>query len=255
MINIKTLISKNNNVNEKAPIATSSNVVGNISNWYSDRYNSAAVQRNLLVIVLIASIALVIISTIIVGNMASSFKIQPFVIDVEDKTGITNIVNPLTNRDLTANDALNKYFIMEYIKAREGYSKSNWRYNSLTVVRLLSSLTVYNNFRRMLNSNDNPEALYGDQISLNVVFRSIQLFPPVVDNKGVQGDSQAVIRFTIFPDNGSTLQGVTGNRIHKILTITYRYEQTEMSNEDREINPIGFFITSYRADIENDNIN
>jgi type IV secretion system protein VirB8 len=239
---------------DKAPIANSNNLVDNVSNWYSDRYNSTVVQRNLLLIILIAAIALVIASTFVVGNIASSFKIQPFVIDIEETTGITNIVNPLSSPDLTANDALNKYFLMDYVKAREGYSINSWRYNYLTVVRLLSSPTVYNDFRRFINSSNSPIALYGNQISVSIVFRSIQLFPPVTDNKGVTGDSQAVIRFSIFPDNGATLQGATGNRIHKILTVTYRYDQTEMSNDDRAVNPLGFFITSYRTDIENDNV-
>jgi type IV secretory pathway component VirB8 len=44
------------------------------------------------------------------------------------------------------------------------------------------------------------------------------------------------------------------NRIYKIVTLTYKYQQTKMSDNDRMENPLGFFITSYRDDIENTSI-
>jgi len=242
--------STNKSSSEKLPITNSNKVVDNISNWYSDRYNSIVIQRNLLLILLIASVIIVTVSVFVVGNISSTFKIQPFVIDVEDKTGITEIVNPLANKELTSNDALNKYFLTKYVSAREGYSNDSWRYNYLTVVRLLSSPAIYSSFRRFLNTSPNsPLVIYGNQMSTNVVFRSIQLFPGVETKSGVMGDSQAVVRFTVYLDNGSG--GTSTRGTHKILTANYRYEQSEMSDEDRQINPLGFYITSYRTDIEN----
>ena len=235
------------------PIANSSKVVDNISNWYSDRYNSIVIQRNLLLILLIASVIIVAVSVFVVGNISSTFKIQPFVIDVEDRTGITEIVNPLANKELTSNDSLNKYFLMKYVNAREGYSTESWRYNYLTVVRLLSTPTIYRSFRRFLNTSPaSPLVIYGNQLATSVAFRSVQLFPGEEIKPGIMGDSQAVIRFTVYLDNGS---GSQGRSIHKILTVNYRYEQSEMSEEDRQINPLGFYITSYRSDVESNVVN
>ena len=251
MLNIKTSNKPKNNI----PTVNSNSVVGSISNWYSDRYNSIVVQRNLLLMLLVAAVIIVAASMVIVGNIASTFKIQPFVIDVEPKTGITNVVNPLANHELTANEALNKYFLMKYVSAREGYNVNNWEYNFKTVVRLLSTPEMYNMFMRFINTDPNsPIALYGSQISTYVVFRSIQLFPGAEIKPGVFADPQAVVRFTVYPSNGGTLNGVTGNRIHKILTANYRYEQTELNENDRQVNPIGFFITSYQVDVENTDV-
>lgn len=235
----------------KAPDANSENVVSSINNWYSDRYNSIVVQRNLILIVLLLSLVLVISSVFIVGNVSSTFKIQPFVIEVEKKTGITNIVNPLVNRELVSNEVLNKYFITRYIKAREGYSSESWRYNYLTVVRLLSTPGVYRSFSRFFNeSAQSPISLYGNRTSTIVSFRSIQFFPAVVNSRGRMGDSRAVVRFTILADKGN-IRNAVNNRIYKIVTLTYKYQQTKMSDADRMENPLGFFITSYRDDIEN----
>lgn len=255
MFNIKELLSKkkDTNLNKKTVTTSGDKVVKHLDNWYSDRYNSVVVQRNLLLLLLLLSVVMVIFSSIIVGNVSSSFKIQPFVIEVEDKTGITNIVNPLANRELISNEVLNKYFLMKYIKARESYNFQTWKYNYLTVVRLLSSGGVYGTFRRFINSSsDSPLALYGSQISTYVVFRSIQFFPPSNDESGVPNDPKAIVRFTIFSESGNLKSATTGNRIHKIVTLTYNYQQTEMNDDERAENPLGFYITSYRADIEND---
>ena len=253
MFNLKEFLTKKKtNVAVEVPAADSNNIVTNLSNWYSDRYNSIVIQRNLLLVLLLASVVMVIVSSFIVGNVSASFKIQPFVIEVEDKTGLTNVVNPLSNNELISNEILNKYFLMKYIKARESYNFETWKYNYLTVVRLMSDPGVYNGFKRFVNySPDSPLALYGSQMSTYVVFRSTQFFPPSFDEKGVPNDPKAVVRFTIFPENGN-IKGGTGNKIHKILTLTYRYQQTEMTDEDRSENPLGFFVTSYRTDIENE---
>ena len=248
MFKINALIPDKQN---EVPDANSENVVGSISNWYSDRYNSVVVQRNLMVVVLLLSLLLVISSVFVVGNISSTFKIQPFVIEVENKTGITNIVNPLVNRELLSQEVLNKYFITRYIKAREGYSSESWRYNYLTVVRLLSSGSVYNVFKKFINSNPNsPLALYGSQTSTTVSFRSMQFFPPVMNDRGKLTDPQVVVRFTITADKGN-IRGGVDNKIYKIVTLTYKYQQTQMSDNDRSENPLGFFITSYRDDVEN----
>lgn len=236
------------------PKASSENVINNISNWYADRYISSIVQRNFMIIIVLLSLLVVIVSVIIVGNISSTFKIQPFVIEVEDKTGITNIVNPLEDRVVTTNQTLNKYFITKYIKARETYAYESWTYNYLTVVRLLSTPGVYFPFRRFVNVDPNsPLALYGNQTSTSIAFRSLQFFPPTPDNKGKMSDPQAVVRFTIYADKGF-LRGAVDNKINKIVTLTYKYQQTEMNDDDRMVNPLGFYITSYLATIENDNV-
>ena len=252
MANFKSFfLKKKSNITTNLPKANSDNVVKNISNWYADRYNSILVQRNILLILLLGSVFMVIASSFIVGNISSTFKIQPFVIEVEDKTGITNIVNPLSHRELTTNEVLNRYFIMRYVRSRESYNFQTYKYNYYTVIRLLSTPGVYSGFQRFINTSSDSPIAYLDRMSTYIVFRSIQFFPPSFDQQGIPNDPKAVIRFTIVSDDGN-LKGGTGGKLHKILTLTYKYDQTEMNEEDRSENPLGFFVTSYRTDIENE---
>lgn len=252
MVDFKSFfLKKKSNITSDIPKANSDNVVKNISNWYADRYNSILVQRNILLILLLGSVFMVITSSFIVGNVSSTFKIQPFVIEVEDKTGITNIVNPLSHQELTTNEVLNRYFIMKYVKARESYNFQTYKYNFYTVVRLLSTPSVYGGFQRFINTSSDSPIAYLDRMTTYIVFRSIQFFPPSFNQQGIPNDPKAVIRFTVLSDDGA-LKGGTGGKIHKILTLTYKYSQTEMNDEDRSENPLGFFVTSYRTDIENE---
>jgi type IV secretion system protein VirB8 len=249
MVDIKSIFQKKkSNIKNDLPQANSDNIVKNISNWYADRYNSVLIQRNLLLLLLILSVLMVIISSIMVGNVSSTFKIQPFVIEVEDKTGITNIVNPLSRQELTTNEVLNRYFIMRYIKARESYNFETYKYNYFTVVRLLSKPDVYGRFKRFIDSGDSL-IQYTNRAAVDVVFRSIQFFPPAGEGPNAN-DQRATVRFTVLSDSVA-LKGGTDGKLHKILSLTFRYEQTEMNEDERSENPLGFFITSYVWDIEN----
>ena len=56
MLSFKNKLPNTVKSNDAAPIANSNAVVENVSNWYSDRYNSTVGQSNLLFVLLIASI-------------------------------------------------------------------------------------------------------------------------------------------------------------------------------------------------------
>lgn len=248
MIKLPTLIKKNEIKN--VPNVNSDNIVSSIRNWYSDRYSSIIIQRNFLLIILIFALLILLVSTIVVGNVVSTFKIQPFVIEVEDKTGLTNVVNPLADNQIVSNVVLKKYFIMKYIKARESYNMMTYKNNYFFIVRLLSAPQVYREFSRFIRSPNSPISLYGTNYSTSVTFRSIQFFPSDFNNK-LNTDEQAVVRFTISSDT-DTLPNTGGtNKIHKIVTLNYRYQQMEMTEVERSENPLGFTISFYLSDIEN----
>ena len=100
-------------------------------------------------------------STMTVINVTSSKNVEPFVIEIEEKTEITNVIRPILKEKLSQEEALTKYFIMKYVTARETYSFSSHDYNYKTVVRLMSSSQAYSNFKSFIKSKDirNPTNL------------------------------------------------------------------------------------------------
>lgn len=214
------------------------NLAKDIKNWYSERYENALIQRNILFIIVLVSIFTITAGLIIIKHIAENKTIEPFVIEVEKKTGITNVVNPANRIDLTTNEALNTYFIIKYLRARETYNIVDYQYNYSTLVRLFSTNAIYFPFRTFVNDNPrSPVRMYGTHISSDLKIRSIQFISS-------SGENKAQVRFTIIENGGQNRE------FNKIATINFNYVQMEMNTEERYVNPLGFQVTGYRVDDE-----
>lgn len=225
---IKNLFSKNN-----AEENEEKDAIAEVRNWYSDRYQTIVVQRNLLFLVTLFSLVGVFISVFAVERVTSSKSIEPFVVEIEKKTGITNVVDPITRSEMFADDALTKYFLVKYVNARETYDSTTSKFN-YNKVRLMSGRTVYSEFRKFIKGPDSPEATYGAQTKTEMKVRSAQIVRPGV----------AQVRFSIIKSGQKS--GVN----HYIAYIEYGFYVIEMPQEERYINPIGFQVHSYRVDEE-----
>src|SRR5476649_1588513 len=94
-------------------------------NWYKDRYQYVLVQRKLLTVVTVMSLVCTLATVIVISQLTPLKTIEPFVIQVDQRSGITQTVDPMTVKELTANEAVNNYFIVMYIRAREAYSMTD----------------------------------------------------------------------------------------------------------------------------------
>ena len=88
-------------------------------NWYADRYQTVIVQRNFLALITITALAGIIFSVLSVVKISTSKTIEPFVIEIEDKTGITNVIRPLQQEKYAYDETIRRYFLTIYITARE----------------------------------------------------------------------------------------------------------------------------------------
>jgi type IV secretion system protein VirB8 len=157
------------------------------------------------------------------------------VIQVDQKTGITQVVNPLKDKELTANEAVKNFFVIQYIRSRESYDVNNLEYD-YNVVRVMSEPeTVYHEFLRE-RSKDNPDSptnklqAYGTR---RVSFKSISYINPTA--------AQVRLQITETLGNNSKV-------MHKIALVTFEYTNLELTPEERNINPLGFIVTNYRLD-------
>lgn len=209
--------------------------VSEVRNWYSDRYQTVVVQRNLLFLVTVISLIGVFISVFVVRQVTASRSIEPFVIEIERKSGVATVVNPLERKKLAADEELTKYFIARYVQARETYDTLTYEYNYFTVIRLLSTSGIYYPFKNYIVSNpQSPRLLYGEVTSSQIKIRSITL-----PNEG-----EARVTFTI------SVSGARSGDFNKVATLKFGYYTLEMSQEERYVNPLGFQVTAYRVDEE-----
>ncbi|WP_341808053.1 type IV secretion system protein [Wolbachia endosymbiont (group E) of Neria commutata] len=207
-------------------------------NWNSSRYSTVVAQRNVLLLFALILLAAISISILAIFKISTSSTIEPFIIEIEKKSGIVQLVDPVTVKQYSANEVLNNYFITEYIKAREVFDPYHYNYNYYTKVRLFSSSNVYNEFRNYirLQNLDDLFNLYSDFVKNEFKIRSIQK----LDNDALQ------VRFTVE----FTRKDGSSARKNKIVIMSYRYASLEMDDQQRYINPLGFQVISYRVDDE-----
>ena len=218
-------------------MAKASTEVSESKNWYKDRYQYVLVQRKLLALITFLSLICTFLTVFVIAQLTPLKTVEPFVIQVDQKSGIVQTVDPLTATELTANDAVNNFYIVQYIRARETYSITDLARN-YEIVRVMSeNARVYPEFTQQQNPN-NPAsnaARLGSTGSRAVKFKSFSYLTPTT----VQA------RVVIEEKNDSGIYN-----FHKIITLEFQYIKLSLTNEERYINPLGFRVTSYRVDEE-----
>jgi type IV secretion system protein VirB8 len=98
-----------------------------VKSWYSNRYQIVVVQRNILLLFTLVSMFSVAVAVIFVKNIMSSKSLEPYVIEVEEKTGIATVVDQLTAQTFTGDQMIRKYFINEFVHAATGYDPKTYK--------------------------------------------------------------------------------------------------------------------------------
>lgn len=205
-----------------------------LQNWYKDRYQSVIVQRKILSFIMLASLALTLIFAFIIAQLIPLKTIEPYVLQIESRTGIVQTVNPVTARELTANEAVNNYFVVQYIRAREGYNAQDLMHN-VNIVRLMSEpIRVYSQFMETASPNNPQSAIarLGTGGTRTVRFKSITyISPQVVQIRALISER---------PDKG------TPQEYHRIILLGFEYIKMNLTTEERYLNPLGFRINEYQ---------
>lgn len=216
----------------------SKNVVKPVKNklksWYSSRYQMALLQRNFLMIVTVLSMFTVCSAMFIIARLNASRSIEPYVIEIEEKSGIPVLIEQKTKESFTEDEMLKKYFIVQFIQSLEGYDPYTYRidYNR---VRLFSTGSVFGSaYRRISETSENsPVRIMGSRGRIRVGIKSIQFLE----------SSYVQVRFRTTPE------GSKGDIVAKdwVSYLRFRFANLEMTTQDRFINPLGFQVTFYRV--------
>jgi len=207
-----------------------------IRNWYEERFDTITVQRNLLFVLLLILLCLSIVSISVVAYVINIKKFDPFVIQIDDTTGMAKIVNPLSPSILDGNEALARYFIKKYVLARESYNPVDFDTEAKKTVRLLSSNSIYWDYRGYLKNDEvNPAIKYGQKNTTYLVVKSWSKL----------SEKKYILRFSVNETAGNRLT------FNKIAVVEFNYVPMELTDAERDVNPIGFQVTGYRVDDDN----
>ncbi|MFT6077212.1 MAG: type IV secretion system protein VirB8 [Myxococcota bacterium] len=196
-----------------------------IKSWYSNRYQIVVAQRNILFF--LASLLTISMTTsiIFVKFVVSSKSLDPYVIEIEAKSGVPTVVNQLTSKTLTADEAVRKYFIHQFIQSAAAYNPKTYRLD-VEKVRLLSTQNIYSGFRNRID----PRAL-GVDSRIKLRIKSMKFL----------GSSNVEIR--IVRDFSSKENGPSSK--NEIINMAFNFTNLQLTTEERLINPLGFQVSGF----------
>ncbi len=184
----------------------------------------------------ISASVVAVVSVFAIAGLTPLKTVEPFVVRVDNSTGIVDVVSALTSTAGTYDEAVTKFFAARYVRAREGYVWSEGE-ESFRTVALLSTQAEQSRFAASYRGSnlDSPQNVYGRSATARINIVSISLI-----NANV-----ASVRYMRTVTRGDDVR-IT----HWVATLTFSYVNAPMSATDRLVNPLGFVVSEYRADPE-----
>jgi type IV secretion system protein VirB8 len=186
--------------------------------------------------VAISASVIAVVSVFAVAGLTPLKTVEPFVVRVDNSTGIVDVVSALTSTAGTYDEAVTKYFAAKYVRAREGYVWSEAEENFRTVA-LLSTQPEQTRFAAVYRGSnpDSPQNIYSRSATSRINIVSISMINASVTS----------VRYMRTVTRGDDVR-----TSHWVVTLTFSYANAPMSSTDRLVNPLGFVVSEYRADPE-----
>ncbi len=220
--------------------------------WYQDKYQHVLTQRNMLALIAVVALVAAMVSVLAVMRLAPLKSVDPYLIQIDEKTGITQRVIPVSREQYAADQSVDKYFTAVYLRMRESYNINVLRYN-YNVVRLMSTYEVFRKFRDIVDpANDSSLAKHlGASGTRDVKIRSLVYITNPADKKHKVSDAastqkimQARITTTESAPNSPDKDSLW------VATITFQYADLSLNQDEQLLNPLGYTVTSYQIQPE-----
>ena len=190
------------------------------------------------------TVALFAVSAAMLAIAAIAFMIPlketvPYVIRVDNATGVPDIVTAMTDKTITGDDVMDKYWLAQYVRARETYDWYTLQ-RDYNTVGLLSSANVGAGYAQLFEGKDALNKQYGKTVRATIDIVSVV---PTSKNSGT-------VRF-IKTTKRVDQEALPGTITRWVATVAYEYRSAALIKESaRLVNPFGFQVLSYRVDPE-----
>jgi type IV secretion system protein VirB8 len=193
------------------------------------------VQKKILSLFCILSIVTVVIAVIFVKRFTESKSFEPYVVELEEKTGVLKVIEHISETKLTADEAVKKFYIYSFLEVGEGYNYITFKADR----RRLALLTLPQVYRQMYDKystrNENSAVnILRDKGALTIRIKSMVFLTPTIASVRFVVYNNATIGLRIFPKEK-----------HLVANIQFKFSDLQMTQEERFINPLGFQVTKY----------
>ncbi len=219
-------------------------------NWYQDKYQHVLTQRNMLALLALIALGVALVAVFTVMRLAPLKSVEPYLLQIEEKTGITQKVNPVTRDQYAANEAVDRYFTSAYLRARESYNPSILLTN-YNIVRLMSLPSVFYGYRKQMDATiEGSLAKYlGNFGRRDIKIRSLVYITNPADKKKKAEVAKSKIiqaRITttdVIPNQADIEQ-------QWVVTVTFEYVDLGINEQEQLLNPLGYQVQSYQIQRE-----
>lgn len=205
--------------------------------WDQDRLRAAVRSRRLAWTAagLATLLALSAVAAVVV--LIPLKTVEPYVVRVDRATGAVEVMTGLSGgKDLTYEEAVTKSFLATYVRARDswlpGAAEANFRQ-----VSIMSTPEEQQRWAAAFRPSNpaSPQVALGRAAEAQAAVRAISFVSAKVAN----------VRF-----HRTVRQGGQVTESDWIATLAFAYAKAPMAEADRLRNPLGFQVSSYRADPE-----
>jgi type IV secretion system protein VirB8 len=163
---------------------------------------------------------------------------RPYTLLVDRQTGHVQSLDPIAAETISADTALTKSFLVQYVIARESFFRETIE-EDYRKVSLWTGGEERSRYLAAMATGDGRNRLESlpSGATIKVEVRSVS---------SLSADTSMVRFTTVRTDRGSQAQEPQ----YWAAIISYRFSGSEMSQEDRFTNPLGFQVTRYRKDAE-----
>lgn len=205
--------------------------------WDHDRLHAAERSRRLAWSAAAAMAVLAASAAAGLAALAPLKRVEPYVVRVDRTTGEVSVMTALSGaREMPPEEAVTKAFLATYVRARETWlppaAEANFRQ-----VSIMSTAEEQQRWAGHFRPSNpaSPQVAYGARAEVQVAIRAISFVAPKV----------ASVRFRrSLRDGGQVVEN------DWIATVAFDYAAAPMTEADRLRNPLGFQVSSYRADPE-----
>ena len=214
--------------------------------WDLDRARAA--ERGAKRAWFIAAVAMLVtvLALVAVAGLTPMKTVEPFVIRVDNSTGIVDVV-PVLMGKADVPEAVTRYFVTQYVQARERYvgslAESDYEqvgaYHSPQMNQAWAAAWNRNNPESPLNQ-------YADGTTVRVQVNAVSFLSPASGRRDV-----VQVRFLTARRQGGQGDGQgVGQVTHYVSTLQYAYGTPSKDDRLRAANPLGFKVLEYRKEPE-----
>jgi type IV secretion system protein VirB8 len=208
--------------------------------WDLDRAQAAhrAMRRAWAVAALACAVAA--IAVVAVAVLTPLKTVQPYVIRVDNATGVVDVV-PALRGAVSESEAVTRYLVTQYVTARERYVPALAESDYEQVGAYHSPLM--NQAWAALWNRSNPESplnVHADGSTVRVQVTAVSFLAPGSGRRDL-----AQVRFVRTRGDGGA-----GREQHYVATLQYAFGEPSKDDRLRSVNPLGFKVLEYRREPE-----